>query len=162
MGKHKKSNKLPHPKRNHSSSKRRGMCLGEEGGYKERTKSLNILKYGSYKSYLQGKEWCSIRKWVVSLYGGRCSFCTHDYNEIHHAKYDVDTLVGNTLHHLHPVCHDCHQYGEFDFYGNKHSPEVATQHMIARCKARFGDEWWEKTAASREEKHTEWLRRNKI
>lgn len=161
MAKHKKTNKLPHPPKRSSQKPGKVMCIGEEGSYKERSKSLNALGYRDYKEYLFSDEWKKIRKWVLRLFGGRCSFCTHNSGELHHSRYDIDTMAGNRLDMIYPVCHDCHQYGEFDSFGMKHGPWVATQHMKARCIARFGYDWLSTSMAKREEKHEEWISRNK-
>ena len=82
-------------------------------GYEERNKSLKSLGYESYWHYLNGDIWPVVREMAFKEKGRTCISCQAYATQIHHASYDMRTLAGSDLTHLHPVCRSCHESAEF-------------------------------------------------
>lgn len=76
---------------------------------------LSELGYRSYAEYLASPLWRSIRQRVYAAKGRVCVSCDMDEaDEIHHDRYDRDTLMGKTLKHLRPLCRHCHEIAHGD------------------------------------------------
>lgn len=68
------------------------------------------LGYCSYADYLKSALWVSIRSRVYEAKGRVCLECKEaPATEIHHRRYDEDTLRGLTLNYLVPICDPCHE-----------------------------------------------------
>lgn len=77
---------------------------------KEFAELLRSLGFGSYSEYLASPLWRSIRQRVYEAKGRVCVSCEINAAEdIHHDRYDRDTLVGKTLKYLRPLCRHCHE-----------------------------------------------------
>ena len=83
-------------------------------GYTERNRNLKELGFDSYWHYLKSDMRGLIRIETFKAKGRECVSCQQDATQIHHASYDMKTLVGADLTHLHPVCRTCHQNAEMD------------------------------------------------
>lgn len=77
----------------------------------ERNYSLTSLGFYSYSDYLKSDLWKKIRKSVIDNNEGFCKFCHEKAKYVHHSSYDLDTMKGLNLRHLHPVCRSCHEQG---------------------------------------------------
>lgn len=71
-------------------------------------KCLQRLGYKNYQNYLSGRLWLAIRKRVFAV-SNKCVRCQKSATQVHHSRYDFDTMNGTTLQHLHPVCSECHE-----------------------------------------------------
>jgi len=87
--------------------------------YKRRDEKLKKMGYGSYAEYLQSELWTKIRRKGFACKGGTCVCCSRSANLLHHRSYGIETLTGKNIGSLIPMCKDCHDYIEFDQYGNK-------------------------------------------
>lgn len=68
------------------------------------------LGYCSYADYLRSALWFGIRSRVYEAKGRVCLECKESpATEIHHRRYDEDTLRGLTLNYLIPICDPCHE-----------------------------------------------------
>jgi len=97
--------------------------------YEERLTLLLKLGYATYKSYLKSDVWSEIRERCFTAFGTTCHFCDAAATQVHHSAYTIETLRGDSLVHLYPVCQKCHSLGEFEASGEKCSPKVATLRM---------------------------------
>lgn len=71
---------------------------------------LQSLGFDSYSAYLASPLWRSIRRRVYEAKGRVCLACEiNAADDIHHDRYDRDTLMGRTLKHLRPLCRHCHE-----------------------------------------------------
>jgi hypothetical protein len=74
------------------------------------TDDLQAIGFGSYTDYLKSPLWASIRSRVYASKGRMCLGCkTRRATQIHHRQYDLDTLKGDTLNYLIPICRQCHR-----------------------------------------------------
>lgn len=71
--------------------------------------NLRALGYGSYAEYQRSSLWAYIRGRVIERDGGRCVKCDRTSRAVHHDSYDMATLKGDSLVHLHCVCGSCHK-----------------------------------------------------
>jgi hypothetical protein len=78
---------------------------------KERSDVLFRLGFSDYKSYLKSDLWKDVRKKVMERDQYRCKFCNKKATHVHHEHYNLDTMSGKNLRHLHSVCKDCHENG---------------------------------------------------
>jgi hypothetical protein len=71
---------------------------------------LADLGFASYRDYLNSALWAGIRSRVYDVKGRTCIRCKErPATEVHHTKYDDDTLAGRSIISLVPVCRDCHE-----------------------------------------------------
>lgn len=95
---HVKINRPPSPKSKH--------------GYTVRNLNLRSLGFRSYGEYIRSEMWKLIRGLAFEANGTKCVSCDARATQIHHASYDLRTLTGADLTHLHPVCGKCHEAAE--------------------------------------------------
>jgi len=81
-------------------------------GYTERNKNLKALGFGCYSEYIKSDMWKMIRKIAFESNGKLCVACGRRATQLHHSSYDLRTLAGSDLTHLHPVCKECHESAE--------------------------------------------------
>ena len=81
-------------------------------GYTERNKNLLALGFRSYAEYLNSEMWKIIRGLAFEKHGTSCVSCEKRATQLHHSSYDMKTLAGADLSHLHPVCKQCHEAAE--------------------------------------------------
>lgn len=88
--------------------------------YSERQRVLELLGYNSYRDYLLSPLWKSIRDKVLR---GKCVICDKtDASQVHHRNYLYETLAGQCLDQLIPLCGKCHRKIEFS-HRNKRTPQ---------------------------------------
>ena len=80
--------------------------------YAMRDATLQRLGYSSYPEYLASPQWRNIRARALKRDNYRCVKCLRPATEVHHTKYDHQTLVGQKINGLASVCRDCHQDAE--------------------------------------------------
>lgn len=98
--------------------------------YLDRDGVVRSLGFASYAAYLNSQIWKDIRDRTFAQWGSFCHFCSAPAAQVHHGRYDPDTMAGLILRHLYPVCGSCHQAGEFFVDGDKCTPKVATERMV--------------------------------
>ena len=76
-----------------------------------RWSNLRLLSFGSYREYLSGDSWRSIRSLIKQRSGGVCEFgvCGASSVLVHHIDYSLETLRGERLDRLIDLCRDCHK-----------------------------------------------------
>jgi len=87
--------------------------------YGDRNRNLIRLGFANYAEYLESGLWASVRNAAFDRHGRRCVLCGKDATQVHHTGYGVDTLIGNNLESLVPLCAGCHWKVEHDGKGNK-------------------------------------------
>ena len=61
-----------------------------------------------YQSYLQSPEWKAIRKQVFGDKGRSCR-CGRKATQVHHSDYAAQTMSGEDISGLVPICSKCHE-----------------------------------------------------
>lgn len=84
-----------------------------------RAKILRSLGFASYRAYLKSPLWKAIRRLVFAKKGSRCVLCGRKAQQIHHRRYDRQTLLGAILTWLEPICIPCHETIELKPNGRK-------------------------------------------
>lgn len=97
--------------------------------YAERNRTLRIMGFRSYSEYLKSPLWAKIRSAVLHRDNHRCVRCRHEATQVHHQKYDADSMNGSSLSMLHSVCDICHSFAEFDHKGRKLSISQANTRL---------------------------------
>lgn len=115
--------------------------IGNETGYLDRKINIQQLGFNDYRHYLTSDLWKSIKKYVMYMFGDKCQFCENVSRDIHHSKYDKDTLLGVRFDHMYPVCRECHAYGEYDENGDKYGPIASLGRMYNRSKENLGEDY---------------------
>lgn len=105
--------------------------------YASRNRILKTLGYTSYRNYLNGAVWKSIRKRVFASIGRDCVICRHKATALHHSRYHADDLTGKTLEFIFPICSLCHTDVEFSDGGRKKSMAQAQRKFELMLKASF-------------------------
>jgi 5-methylcytosine-specific restriction endonuclease McrA len=110
--------------------------------YTERLRNLKVLGFNSYRDYLRGRLWASVRAAALARNGGRCRGCGRPARQVHHQDYSPETLLGQRPHRLIPVCRRCHERIEFDEGGKKRplreARAVADRLTSSRQRELFG------------------------
>lgn len=86
--------------------------------YKNRSESLKKIGFKSYSDYLKSDLWTSIRDQVLCE-SPSCIRCKKQADQVHHADYFVETLLGTNTSRLFPICGHCHELAEHDHRGRK-------------------------------------------
>lgn len=82
--------------------------------YARRRYALTKMGFRTYNDYLHSKTWIGIRKRILSS-KPNCICCrVRPAVQVHHSKYDHQTMLGLDPTSLHPVCRQCHEYAEHD------------------------------------------------
>lgn len=83
--------------------------------YAYRDDNLRHLGFPSYQAYLDSDLWQSIRARVLAG-GALCAKChKRPAAQVHHRAYDPQTLRGDDLASLTPLCRGCHKRAERPF-----------------------------------------------
>ena len=81
--------------------------------YDRRNAILAEMGFVSYKEYLASDLWKKIRRTVLCD-GNACLVCGKRANQVHHTKYTLANLSGESLEGMVPICRECHQNIEFN------------------------------------------------
>ena len=87
--------------------------------YSDRNETLRLLGFQSYGSYTRSKLWKIIRERALDLNGRVCRKCKGTATQVHHGVYTRDTLTGEDVRGLVPVCGFCHRLGSTTPRGSK-------------------------------------------
>jgi len=87
-----------------------------------------------YDEYLQSSLWRKVRAAAWKKHGNICSLCRSTAVVLHHLDYSEQTLIGEDLDGLTPLCQRCHEKVEFTLTGEKRSLEEA-RNEYRRIKA---------------------------
>lgn len=93
---------------------------------RELRRNLSTLGFASYAQYQRSVTWKAIRKLVLERDANTCK-CGEPATQVHHSQYDMLTLLGKNLTHLHSACASCH--GRIHYlqqFGNDLDPSRAT------------------------------------
>jgi hypothetical protein len=80
--------------------------------YYEKNLLLIKLGYDSYQAYQNSHLWRSIKRRIPA--SDVCALCGDRASLIHHMDYHKNTLLGNDISGLIPLCNKCHHLIEFD------------------------------------------------
>jgi hypothetical protein len=87
--------------------------------YRDRDKLLKEMGYKTYRDYLAGELWKTIKAAGFEKHGDTCRLCPKKAVALHHVSYCMDVLKGLDLSKLVPLCDDCHYAVEFWPSGRK-------------------------------------------
>lgn len=105
--------------------------------YHKRDQIVRSLGYPTYRDYLQSELWRSIRRRVLGRDACHCGVCMRQGFYVHHLRYDIETLTGESLDKMVTICKRCHEQIEFDSQGQKNTlGEANTALDKARLKTR--------------------------
>lgn len=111
---------------------------GENDEYRRRAANLSKLGYKNYSSYLNSPRWRVIRRKVIAA--ATCACCKRrPPRQVHHLDYSEETLLGERLFGLLPVCGGCHRRIEFHSNGDKRSfaqARVTAVYLSSRKRRR--------------------------
>jgi hypothetical protein len=94
--------------------------------YRERNRILKAMGFASYRDYLEGDLWASIRTAVLKE-RPCCFACGRPAIQVHHRCYNKKVLEGRDHGRLFSVCRSCHHRIEFrDRDHEKLNPRQAT------------------------------------
>lgn len=82
--------------------------------YSERNHNLKKLGFTDYKDYLSSVVWANVKDKVYAAKGKRCVGCGKPAIHIHHRRYRIEDLEGDTIEYLEPICKSCHKSIEYD------------------------------------------------
>lgn len=74
----------------------------------ERT-TRNKMTAAEYQAYLQSPKWQQIRQAVMTRDGYTCQICRREATQVHHRRYDKQTMEGETTKWLIALCGGCHR-----------------------------------------------------
>lgn len=81
--------------------------------YAGRNAVLAQLGFRSYRDYLESALWKAIRLRALAKAKYRCKICGRHATQVHHTRYTIQELRGESIKHLRPLCADCHRRVEF-------------------------------------------------
>jgi 5-methylcytosine-specific restriction endonuclease McrA len=81
--------------------------------YNERNKLVKQLGFKGYRDYLDSETWQTIRGRVLERDQEACHVCGKKASQVHHRRYDIETLTGRSLDYLVSLCGCCHYRSEF-------------------------------------------------
>lgn len=87
--------------------------------YRQRDEQLLLLGFPSYAAYLASPLWAGIRLAVFNVKGSQCVVCSKAAAVCHHRDYRPETLRGEDMSDILPLCHGCHRFIEFNRQGQK-------------------------------------------
>lgn len=99
--------------------------------YMRRNEVLQNLGYLGYGEYLTSRRWQVIRESVLKRDSRRCYGCGKCAIFVHHQSYSRETLTGEDLSKLVPVCRKCHKAIEYNEDGEKISLTAANNRLEA-------------------------------
>lgn len=85
----------------------------QDGGYRERSKSLTAMGFASYGDYLKSPLWMEIRDRIIARDKSLCAACGKTGREVHHRSYSQGVLEGVQDSQLILLCGHCHGLIEF-------------------------------------------------
>lgn len=77
-----------------------------------RQAALSVMGFDCYEVYLLSPLWNTIRSCVLRRDRHICCGCGEKATQVHHSRYDMETLSGRDLSNLHSICRKCHTHIE--------------------------------------------------
>ena len=71
-------------------------------------RDLLSIGFKAYADYLASTLWDNVRRDAFTRWGRQCKACGFSATQIHHARYSLDALRGDSTDALWPVCGNCH------------------------------------------------------
>lgn len=99
----------------------------------QRAASLAALGFSSYSQYLASDLWSGIRTRVLDR--AVCAVCGRLPGQVHHLRYDAETMTGRDVTGLLPICYRCHRRVEF-CHGKKRTFEAARRYGLSLVEKR--------------------------
>lgn len=99
-----------------------------------RSKILQSIGFDSYRDYLASPLWQAIRRLVFAVKGQKCCLCGKQALQVHHRRYDRQTLLGAVLTWLEPICVKCHRIIEVKPNGRKRTHRSVDRLFRAKRK----------------------------
>ena len=82
--------------------------------FAKRNKILREMGFPRYEDYQRSALYASIRKAVLAEKGTRCVSCGYPSSICHHENYLKETLNGDDVSAIWPMCSKCHGLVHFD------------------------------------------------
>lgn len=101
--------------------------------YKERDAILKAMGFKSYSAYLRSQLWARIRRHAFGVLGSNCAVCDEKAEVIHHTRYSLSDLKGQTIDFMVQLCNDCHESIERHVDGKKTSLKAANKKLYELC-----------------------------
>ncbi len=99
---------------------RKHAILHESGKtYVSRDLILKDLGFFNYADYLNSRLWYDLRFRVFREKGSYCFTCPDLACQLHHNDYRRETLLGDDISAIVPICEPCHRSIEVDQHGKK-------------------------------------------
>lgn len=98
--------------------------------YIVRRTALNHLGFKDYGEYLASPLWAKIRKMVLRRDNCHCIVCGGLATQVHHRRYDRQTLAGEQIRHLYSACSDCHEAAERTPDGRRRGLRAANATLV--------------------------------
>lgn len=121
--------------------KRPSRSTKSQHGYTVRNLNLKALGFHSYDHYLNSEIWKQVKRLAFEAHGTTCCNCGCEATQIHHSSYDLKTLAGSDLSHLHPICRSCHEAAEISADGKEHFTDANRNLGLATKKLTGRDKW---------------------
>lgn len=121
--------------------KRPSSSTKSQHGYTVRNLNLKALGFRSYDHYLNSDIWKEVKRLAFAAHGTQCCRCGGEATQIHHSSYDLKTLAGSDLSHLHPICRPCHEAAEVSADGKEHFADANRNLGLATKKLTGRDKW---------------------
>jgi len=102
--------------------------------YEQRDAVLRAMGFPSYRAYRQSGMWIRIREKQLADQPW-CTGCGRKASQVHHLRYDKQTLQGRRPSNLVSVCGHCHFSSEFDSIGTKLSIDEANKRLLAKLRS---------------------------
>ena len=103
----------------HRDTPARANRPGTSNTYAGRNSTLLEMGFPSYNDYLASDLWTGIRNTVWQGKGRQCYLCAGVANVLHHISYGRETLKGEDVHNIVPICNSCHYLVEYNYKGHK-------------------------------------------
>lgn len=82
--------------------------------YSSRNQNLLNLGFPDYAAYLASDLYRGIRRRVLADRNHQCVCCGQEATQVHHERYTVADLLGETIDFLQAICVRCHEDVERD------------------------------------------------
>jgi len=79
------------------------------GDFSSRDQLVREVGLPDYRTYLESELWGRIRRRVLRQANSRCCCCDNRATQVHHSRYTLENLAGNSLIGLHAICAECHE-----------------------------------------------------
>jgi len=88
--------------------------FNKRSAYQKRDAVCRRIGYFSYDAYLRSPLWSTIRLRVLNRDMFLCRCCGNRATQVHHNRYEVKVLKGESVEGLRSLCDKCHHRIEFE------------------------------------------------